>query len=211
MTKSQVLSMEKDYFTSFRHPGCVLQVLPTLIQIQNSLQLSSCLIYSPVKFSFKSRGKEWLRWGTSCTGQNKVSFGWSPKLGSPVVSCSMAGLWRGQEIPEILQVRFNTWHDPGIPEAGLSSWYPQACRHKTLRRDQHQPIQETPKLCLLTGKASFACSLAQHHLFSLQMPLWGTEKPPNHCYRQLLLSQSHYLGNQWRSMGMPFVHLASEV
>lgn len=53
MTKPQILSFKEDDFTSFWDTGCVLQVLPTLIQIQNSLQLSSCLIYSPVKFSFK--------------------------------------------------------------------------------------------------------------------------------------------------------------
>lgn len=157
--------------TSFRHPGCVLQVLPTLIQIQNSLQLSSCLIYSPVKFSFKSRGKEWLRWGAFCTGQNKVSLEWSPKHGSPVVPCSMAGMWCGQEIPELLQVRFHTWHNPGIPaqnprSAGTKDW------GEPPTRDQHQPIQGIPKLCLLISysPASFIFPSDAHWSKELQNP-----------------------------------------
>lgn len=138
------------------------------------------------------------------SAQDKTKFHLNEALSMGALWCPAPGMWCGQEIPELLQVRFHTWHNPGIPaqnpkSAGTKHW------GEPPTRDQHQPIQGIPKLCLIISYSppSFIFPFDAHwskELQNLQIRVTGNYS-----------SQSHCLGNQRRSMERSFEPLASEV
>lgn len=95
------------------------------------------------------------------SAQDKTKFHLNEALSMGALWCPAPGMWCGQEIPELLQVRFHTWHNPGIPaqnpkSAGTKHWGEPP---QEININQYREFQ------------SCACSLAiaHHHLFSLLM------------------------------------------